>query len=320
MFGWNNPITMTANLDYSVFSVTIEVAPGTYEYKYFMPDLPDWWNYDELNTQNRSITITSAMSVVDYRNVEVGWANLNEPTDVTIILGQSSGPLYGEVYIQNVTAGAGEGRAVSAQLGITSDGVTWDWSDMTYSSDNIDNDIFTAEVTPLAVGVYTYTVRFDGNQGIGNPNAGWTLASNSGQLTVLPVYTPTADLSLTVTDTPDPVVVNRAILYTFTVSNAGPDDAENSVLAVTLDPAVTFASASAGCTEVSGIVTCDLGTIASGGQAVVTVTVTAPNHGGTVTSTAEVSSTTEDPDLANNTASANTLVQFKFFLPIVMKQ
>jgi uncharacterized repeat protein (TIGR01451 family) len=122
----------------------------------------------------------------------------------------------------------------------------------------------------------------------------------------LTVFT-NADLSLTKLDDPDPVYVGNTLLYNLTVQNIGPHQATNVVLVDTLADEVSFISANhAGCDENVGIVTCNLGNLASGGSIDVAITVIAPNTVGTITNTAEVSSDIEDPALANNTASEAT--------------
>ena len=51
---------------------------------------------------------------------------------------------------------------------------------ISYNSDVGDADQFVGTLTPTASGVYSYTVRFDGNWGVGNPNAQWTYADLDG--------------------------------------------------------------------------------------------------------------------------------------------
>src|SRR5216117_166809 len=60
-----------------------------------------------------------------------------------------------------------------------------------------------------------------------------------------------ADLSVTKSDSPDPVNTGAVLTYTIRVHNAGPDPATNTVLTDSLPGGVTFISAtpsSAGCT------------------------------------------------------------------------
>ena len=81
------------------------------------------------------------------------------------------------------------------------------------------------------------------------------------------------------------------------------------MLTQTLPADVTFSSASPGsCTHAAGTVTCPLGTIASGDDAVVTVHVVA-NAAATLSTSASVFATTDDPTPAGNDATAQTAAQ-----------
>jgi uncharacterized repeat protein (TIGR01451 family) len=119
-----------------------------------------------------------------------------------------------------------------------------------------------------------------------------------------------ADLSITKEDAPDPVAVGDEITYTLTVSNAGPNDATGVTVTDELPAEVTFVSVDASqgsCDESGGTVACDLGTIANGESATVTIKVTA-DEAGDVTNTGSASSATPDPDRSDNSDSATTTV------------
>jgi len=119
-----------------------------------------------------------------------------------------------------------------------------------------------------------------------------------------------SDLSITKTDSADPISENSTLTYTITVSNAGPD-AANGVqvtddLPSQVDP--VSASSSQGSCETKGKkVTCDLGSLASGATATVTIQVTTKKVG-QLSNTATV--TTSDPDLyaENNSDTETTAV------------
>ena len=70
---------------------------------------------------------------------------------------------------------------------------------------------------------------------------------------------------------------------------------------------MSFVSASNGCTEAAGTVTCDLGSVADGATAGATITVTATANG-TQVNTATVASDNPDPDPSDNPASASVEV------------
>ncbi len=120
------------------------------------------------------------------------------------------------------------------------------------------------------------------------------------------------DLSLTQTDTPDPVNVASSLAYTLTVSNAGPDDATGVTVIDTLPAGVTFQSASASqgtCSEAGGTVTCQLGDMTSGTVASINIALTSPVGTGTIANNATVTGNESDPVAGNNSASETTVVQ-----------
>ena len=135
-----------------------------------------------------------------------------------------------------------------------------------------------------------------------------------------------ADLSLMKT-APADVTVGSPFTYTLEVTNLGPDTAHTTILTDTLPTGVTFVSATSGCNEISGTVTCDLGDLGSGSSATITIVVTA-DVTGTQTNSAEVSSSITDPVPENNTAFTNTdgiaippppEDEFWLYLPIVIR-
>ena len=115
-----------------------------------------------------------------------------------------------------------------------------------------------------------------------------------------------ADLSLVKT-APATVDQDEQFDYTLGVQNAGPDTATDAVVTDDLPAGVQFVSADAGCGELAGTVTCQLGDVASGATAVRTITVRAVDAGD-VANSATVSSATGDPTPANDSATANTTV------------
>ena len=92
---------------------------------------------------------------------------------------------------------------------------------------------------------------------------------------------PAADLAVSIEDSPDPVLERGQVTYTVTVDNLGPGQAPNTRLVDALPASPTFVSATASqgscvrdvTSKSGGVLTCELGTIAAGGQATVTIVV-----------------------------------------------
>ena len=118
-----------------------------------------------------------------------------------------------------------------------------------------------------------------------------------------------ADLALAKTDDVDPVAAGTNLVYTLTVTNAGPSTATAVSVAEMLPTEVTLV-ATTGCVEdPGGVPTCTLGTILPGAMAQYTVEVAVDAAAdGTITNTATVSTAVTDPNAANDTATEDTLV------------
>jgi uncharacterized repeat protein (TIGR01451 family) len=123
----------------------------------------------------------------------------------------------------------------------------------------------------------------------------------------------TADLSLTKTDSPNPVITGENLTYMVTVTNNGPDTATSVIVTDNLPAETTFASCSSTGGGICG---------GSGNNRTVTFTSLAPGESETIifvatvncsvadrtviSNTATVRSSTPDPNLDNNSATATT--------------
>ncbi len=139
----------------------------------------------------------------------------------------------------------------------------------------------------------------------GNIAGGWSL-----NFTISDIITPTADLLVRVTDSPDPVMVGAVVNYTVAVTNFGPAAATGVVLSNQLPAGVTFLTATpsqGSCSQAAGVITCNVGSLSSGASATVTIAArtTVP---GLITDVAGVSGGQVDLNLADNVHSAKTTV------------
>lgn len=122
-----------------------------------------------------------------------------------------------------------------------------------------------------------------------------------------------ADLSVSKSDNPDPVVVGATLAYTLAVRNLGPDPATGVRLTDKLPnrlEGAAVSSASGTCAIRGRTVVCDLGRIGVGtGATVATVAITArPTRPGRITNTATVRSKVRDPRAGNDLVSESTRV------------
>ena len=130
--------------------------------------------------------------------------------------------------------------------------------------------------------------------------------NNSG--TAATPMLPAADLSITKTASPNPVTAGNTVTYTITVANSGPSNAANVVVADTLPPELVGGAATSSQGSCTGT-SCDLGAVAAGATATVTITADVPASIDPTTvadNTATVSSATTDPDATDNDATIST--------------
>jgi uncharacterized repeat protein (TIGR01451 family) len=114
-----------------------------------------------------------------------------------------------------------------------------------------------------------------------------------------------ADLAIVKTG-PSLVTEGDTLTYHLDATNNGPANATGVVVTDTLPSNSSFVSASAGCTEAAGVVTCAIGSLTSGASAAFDITVTAGSAGSSLTNTAAIDGDQFDPNLANNTSTLIT--------------
>jgi uncharacterized repeat protein (TIGR01451 family) len=126
-----------------------------------------------------------------------------------------------------------------------------------------------------------------------------------------------ADLSITKSGAPNPVLSGNRLTYTLTVENNGPQSATGVTVTDPLPDSVHFnsvGSSRGSCIRSTtkpapkdGTVTCSLGNLANGATASITIVVTSTTPG-TLTNTATVNGKEIDPNPLNNSATATISV------------
>jgi uncharacterized repeat protein (TIGR01451 family) len=119
------------------------------------------------------------------------------------------------------------------------------------------------------------------------------------------------EIAVTMTDSPDPVAFGSDLTYTINVRNNGELPATNVTLSDTLPAGsmVVSAVSTRGTCSGTGPVNCVIGTLNASEMATVTIVIKPPALRN-ITNTASVTLTENDPVTSNNTASAETLVDF----------
>lgn len=119
-----------------------------------------------------------------------------------------------------------------------------------------------------------------------------------------------ADLSVTLTDSPDAVLIAGELTYILSVKNAGPSDAAAVIVDLTLPPGAGFVEAS-DCHERQaepGVVRCELGDVVAGGTESRMIKALAPGERGAFVAKADVHADTTDPDATNDHVEETTTV------------
>jgi uncharacterized repeat protein (TIGR01451 family) len=143
-----------------------------------------------------------------------------------------------------------------------------------------------------------------------------TLRASTHGRSMWDIHVPIADLSMVMTESPNPVPHGTNLKYSLNVTNKGPDIATNAVVSDTTPVGTTFVSAttSAGtCTApavgTTGTLSCKVGNLASGAKATVTMTIKDTASAGSIlTDTGRTSSGTPDPNAKNNAVTIKTNV------------
>ncbi len=209
--------------------------------------------------------------------------------DVTL-----SDPLPGEVSFVSV---APAGPTCTE----TSGTIDCDFGSLANGASQVVTVTVTAQVTPTGPFDNTATVATT------TPESDTTNNDDTAPVTITPI----ADVTVTKT-APASVVAGTEFDYSITVTNNGPATADDVTLSDPLPGEVSFVSVSpAGptCTETTGTIDCDFGSLASGASEVVTLTVTAQDEAApSFDNTATVATSTFESDDTNNDDTAPVVI------------
>jgi uncharacterized repeat protein (TIGR01451 family) len=161
-------------------------------------------------------------------------------------------------------------------------------------------------VYPAAAGSFTVS----GQVSAAEPDPDSSNNSDTGAVMI----SPAADLSVQIAESADPVTPGQPLTYTVTVGNAGPSPAS----AVTVTDALTWTTrrlqllslttSQGQCSSATNLtIDCQLGTLDSGSNAVLTLTVR-PSGTGTITDDAQAAAAEFDPDTTDNLSRETTTV------------
>src|SRR5205085_509806 len=173
--------------------------------------------------------------------------------------------------------------------------------------------VMKAGAAEFGISDQTISQTFTVTNSLSDPNG------NNNTAVVQTAYvTPDADLSVTASDAPDPVVAGQNITYTIAMTNAGPDAAPNAHLQIPLTANVNFQSFTApegwicttpaigaggtvDCTQASfGVFTANFTLVTQVNPALLN------GPGGTIQQTFTTSSGAQDPNSTNNTIQVPT--------------
>ena len=181
----------------------------------------------------------------------------------------------------------------------------------TFLAFNMDTFVIVVRISPSVAGGTTITNTATISSSTSDPTPG-----NNNSSTAASAIAASADLSITKAG-PATITAGTNATYTITVTNNGPSDAQSVSISDALPPGTTFVSESQisgsdnfACTGTATI-TCTLANFPGGNTdtfAIVFKVSPTVTGGTTLTNTATVSSSTPDPDMANNSFSAASTV------------
>lgn len=102
---------------------------------------------------------------------QVDDCSILSPLNLSLAIGEGSGPITGLIWSVSLTQGPGPGQGVTGQVGIQREGADWEWSPAAYEGDDDGPagegayDRYAGQIVPASGGVYKLAYRFSVDQG-----------------------------------------------------------------------------------------------------------------------------------------------------------
>ena len=191
-----------ANDEYAATILGRPEGEYSYAFRFSVDDGTTWLYCDRTGSDDGfSVAVAGTMHVVPAPPPAIGWCRLDRPATASVELGSVTETIFGRVFVDGVTEGAGQGLGVQGEVGVGRAGTepsaaSWSWTATAYATsvdgitpgDIAIDEYGTALPAPVEVGEWLYAVRFSVDGGTtwttcDTVGAGYT-EINAGRLTV----------------------------------------------------------------------------------------------------------------------------------------
>ncbi len=176
-----NPEGPAGNNDEYMVSF-LPTSAGDYDYAFRFSFQNGPWTYCDLNgtDDGYSSDFAGKMKVTGEGEGLVDWCNLQYPLQTETMVGVETELIFGRVYLEGSTPGAGQGGGIIGELGYgdpstnpSTDPAGWQWINAEYNMSvdglipgDLANDEYMAALTINQEGVFAYAYRFSRDGGI----------------------------------------------------------------------------------------------------------------------------------------------------------
>ncbi len=255
------------------------------------------------NQADVSVSVVQSADLTIANSVSSGSASVGDPLTYTLSVSNSGPSDAQNVTVSDTLPGLLAGAEYS-----TDGGGSWSAWSGAYSAGVLaagaSVTLLTRGTVPAMAGTAENTASVSSDATDPDPGNNSAAASTT-------IAAPTADLSIAIAASPDPVQPGERLTYTISVNNQGPEDAQNVILTDALPSGLTGAeySTDGGASWLAWSGSLSTGALSAGstGSLMIRATVdgTAPR---TLVNTASVSSDAADANPGNNSATASVAV------------